>query len=62
MTDAELLKSVGLYYSKIAQHMGVSQGTVKNWACYGIPEEQRQAVMDLKEAVRQVIEERKNEC
>ena len=59
MTDAELLRSVGLYYSKIAQHMGVSNGTVRNWACSGIPESHRQAVLDLKEAVRQVVEERK---
>lgn len=59
MTDAELLRSVGLYYSKIAIHMGVTQGTIKNWACYGIPPDQRQAVLDLKEAVRQVIEEGK---
>jgi len=59
MTDAEFLRSVGLYYSKIAIHMGVTQGTIKNWACYGIPTDKRQAVLDLKEAVKQVIGEGK---
>lgn len=59
MTDAEILRSVGLYYEKIAQHMGVSNGTIRNWACYGIPQDQKQAVLDLKEAVRQVVKEGK---
>lgn len=61
MTDAELLRSVGLYYEKIAQHIGVSNGTIRNWACYGIPDDKRQAVLDLKEAVRQVVSEGKRQ-
>lgn len=55
MTDADLLKSIGLRYEVIARHMGVTHQRVRAWAAYGIPDTRRQDVLDLREAVRQVL-------
>jgi hypothetical protein len=56
MTDADLIRSIGLRYSVIARCMGVTEQTVKTWACLGIPVSRRQEVLDLREAVRQITE------
>jgi len=59
MTDAELIRSIGLRTEVIAYFMGITPDRIRQWSAYGIPASRRQDVLDLKESVRQVLEERK---
>jgi len=59
MNDRQLLNSIGLKFEKIAVHLGLSIKTVYDWSYQNhIPDAHRQAVLDLKEAVRQVVGEK----
>lgn len=62
MTDADLIRSIGLRTEVIAHFMGISPQRVRTWASYGIPASRRQDVLDLKESVRQILDERGKTC
>lgn len=60
MDKNNIINSIGLRHEVIAAALGVSAQLVRMWSCgqRAIPERRMQELIDLREAVRQIISER----
>lgn len=59
ISPSNLIKSIGLRTEVIAQALGVEPQTIRAWSCgaVAIPDHRRAQLLDLKEAVRQIVNE-----